>query len=411
MIVLRNKSLYIVVFILSNFFLLTLFMQLLNLVGFDFYIKQLMNVVFAITGLYCLINIKYTCFDIIILIYMFYILINGIVIDYQNHGSYFYKAMIIQYFPIFTYFIGRYLQIDLSFFLSKMKYPLLFAMLCGIYFYISEPGWYIAMKLSQLRAYASDYQVAEIYRLSSFWGHPYVISYSTLLYSLYLTHNLINGISGRKEKIISILILMICYTILMLSQMRVTILFYLIALFYMSFENRLLYKNRNNYMSKFLIILVVIGIIYMMLTLDESSYIVKHMMGITESEALNDRFAHTSGGIINYSFFGDGFGRYDMYARTFEKWAIVDQEFQNHIAELGYLGISLLILILLFSIYRCFKKHFLLLENSVLLFFIVAMIGASVLSNEHQYNYIFWYTLGIIWSNKYVTIKKKRLYI
>lgn len=381
-------------------------MQLLNLIGLDFYIKQLMNVVFAITGLYCLMNIKYTHFDIIILIYMFYILINGMVIDYQNHGSYFYKAMLTQYFPIFTYFVGRYLQIDPSFFLSKMRYPLLFAMLCGIYFYITEPGWYVVMKMAQLRADANDYTIAEIYRLSSFWGHPYVIAYSTLLYSLYLTHRLINGIGERKEKYFSIGILMICYVVLILSQMRVTIFFYLIALVYMSFGNKRLLNNKSNRMSKFLILLAIVGVVYMIFILDDSSYIVKHMQGLTENDALSERFAHTAGGVVNYSFWGDGFGRYDMYARTYGKWAIVDQEFQNHIAELGYCGFSLLLLILLFTVYRFYKYRFLLLENLVVLFFIVAMIGASVLSNSHQFNYIFWYTLGILWSNKYVVMKK-----
>lgn len=405
----RKRLLYIAVFTLSNFFLLTLLSQLLNLAGIDLYIWQLMRVVFAIGGIYCMMNIRSTPFDVLVYIYMIYILINGVAIDYQNRGSYFYKAMIAQYFPIFTYFIGRYLQIDLGFFLSKMKYPLLFAMLCGICFYMIEPGWYVMMKEAQLRVDANDYRIAEIYRLSSFWGHPYVIAYATLLYSLYLTHRLINGIDKRKEQLIYIGILVICCTVLFLAQLRVTIFFYLIALVYMSFGNKNL-KRRNNVMGVFLILLVIVGAIYIQSTADESSYIVEHMQGLFEDNALSDRFAHTAGGIINYSFWGDGFGRYDMFARIFGRWAIVDQEFQNHVAELGYLGISLLFLILLFSVYRCYKNRSLLLENSVILFFVIAMVGASVLSNSSQYNYMFWYTLGLLWSKKYVSLKSKKCF-
>ena len=38
------------------------------------------------------------------------------------------------------------------------------------------------------------------------------------------------------------------------------------------------------------------------------------------------------------------------------------------------------------------------------------MLGASVLSNAHQYNYIFWYTLGIVWSNNYKRIDNEYNY-
>lgn len=406
----RNRLLNIAVLILSNFFLLTLLTQLLYLIGIDLYIWQLMRVVFAVVGVYCMMNIRCTPFDVLIFIYIIYILINGVAIDYQNHGSYFYRAIIVQYFPIFTYFIGRYVQIDLGLFLSKMKYPLLFAMLCGIFFYIVEPGWYVMMKEAQLRVDANDYRIAEIYRLSSFWGHPYVIAYATLLYSLYLTHRIIIGIDKQKEQLIYIGFLVICCIVLFLAQMRVTIFFYLIAMSYMVFGTRRWLKKKNNVISIILILLVTAGVVFVLFTADESSYIIKHMQRLFEDDALSERFVHTLGGIVNYSFWGDGFGRYDMLARSFGKWAIVDQEFQNHIAELGYLGGSLLILILLFSVYRCYKNRFLLLENSVILFFVIAMVGASVLSNSSQYNYMFWYTLGLLWSKKYVSLKSKKCF-
>ena len=402
----RNRVLYIGIFSLSNFFLLTLLTQLLSFVGVDLYIGQLMRVSFAITGVYCLTHIKCKPFDVLILIYLLYILINGLGIGYLHHWSYFYRAMLTQYLPIFCYFIGRYSLIDIDCFLNRMKWPLLFAMLCGIYFYITEPGWYVLLKDAQLNANDNDYRISGIYRLSSFWGHPYVIAYSTLLYSLYLTHKLIKGIHNKIERVTSLALLSICCIVLVLAGMRVTILFYIVALVYFVIWKK---GKSDKILRVFLISLFLIALFFTFITIGESSYFNEHMKDLFEEDALSNRFRHTAGNISSYSFLGDGLGRYDYLAREFGKWAIVDNEFQNHIAELGYFGASLLILMLLFTTFRCYKNKWLFVENSVVFFFVSAMIGASVLSNPHQFNYIFWYTLGLLWSDKYIICKRRKV--
>ena len=74
----RNRLLNIAVLILSNFFLLTLLTQLLYLIGIDLYIWQLMRVVFAVVGVYCMMNIRCTPFDVLIYIYIIYICESGV---------------------------------------------------------------------------------------------------------------------------------------------------------------------------------------------------------------------------------------------------------------------------------------------------------------------------------------------
>lgn len=134
---------------------------------------------------------------------------------------------------------------------------------------------------------------------------------------------------------------------------------------------------------------------------DSLDYINDHMLNLTEDNSMSDRFEHTAGGVNSYSLFGDGLGRYGYPAREHGMWAIVDHEFQCHVAELGYFGVSILCCIIFFTTIKCVKRIHLVVENSILIFFFIAMLGASVLSNSHQYNYIFWYTLGLVWSNKY----------
>lgn len=124
------------------------------------------------------------------------------------------------------------------------------------------------------------------------------------------------------------------------------------------------------------------------------------MLQFFESDSMSNRFEHTAGGIESYTLLGDGLGRYGYLAREYGKWAIVDNQFQCHLAELGYIGFTLLLFILFFTLKKCIRQKSLLIENSIFAFFCVAMLGASVLSNHHQFNYLFWYIVGCLWTQK-----------
>ena len=163
------------------------------------------------------------------------------------------------------------------------------------------------------------------------------------------------------------------------------------------------YENRNPFFDIMgFLCLLFAGILLL-------SYFSMNMEDLNSNNEIKNLLGIFGAYISSYSFLGDGLGRYDYLAREFGKWAIVDNEFQNHIAELGYFGASLLILMLLFTTFRCYKNKWLFVENSVVFFFVSAMIGASVLSNPHQFNYIFWYTLGLLWSDKYIICKRRKV--
>lgn len=172
-------------------------------------------------------------------------LLNGLLIDYNYHGEFLYRALLSHVFPVMCYFIGRYINIDISIYLDKMKWPLLFAMICGIVFYYLHPSWYVVMKESQIGEYANEMSISGVYRLSSFWEHPYNLGYATLLYSLWLTYRVILGFDKTKDLFFSIVTLFICIVVLMLAQLRVTIVVYVLCLIYM-----LILPEKSSYRRK-----------------------------------------------------------------------------------------------------------------------------------------------------------------
>lgn len=375
----------------------------------DLHLLQIMNVSYFIAGIFCLRKTSIIGFDIIIVLYLVYMLLNGVTINYKFHGEFVYRALLFHVFPVMCYFIGRYTQIDIGKYIERMKWAILFAMICGIAFYFLHPSWYVSMKAAQLQEYANEMRIAEIYRLSSFWGHPYALGYATFLYSIFVTKQLIIGIDKQKDLLFYTFTLFICITVLLLAQLRITIVVYALSLIYM-----ILFVRQESLTKKIkkilLLVFLIISFLYLSLQLasDNVEYITNHMMSLMEEDSMSDRFEHTAGGITSYTLFGDGLGRYGYPARRHGMWAIVDNEFQCHIAELGFIGISLLGSIIFFTILRCLKRSRLILENTIIIFYFLAMIGASVLSNHHQYNFIFWYTLGLLWSNKYKCLNMQK---
>lgn len=397
-----NKIIKVASWMLSSFFLLVLVLQLFNMVFIDLHLMQIMVVSFALGGVCCIKKKGLRGFDILVIVYFIYMLLNGLAIDYQHHWEFLYRAMLSHVFPVMCYFIARYTQNDVEQYLDKMKWPILFAMVCGIAFYYIHPSWYVVMKEAQIIENASDMSIGEAYRLSSFWGHPYVVGYATLLYSIYVTDKLVRGIPIKRERYFYLLVAFICLVVLLLAQLRVTIVIYALSVIYMMLFSRK--ESLTKKMQKVLMLVfcvVLFAFVFQHIASDSMDYISYHMQDLTEDDSMSERFEHTAGGVTSYSLFGDGLGRYGYPARNYGKWAIVDQEFQCHVAELGYFGVSLLLGIIFFTVIRCLKRLSLVVENSILFFFFIAMLGASVLSNGHQYNYIFWYTLGLVWSANY----------
>lgn len=389
--------------VLTNFFLILLLTRLSKMAGL-FNIFRLFQLSGLFLGVYYARNLKAKGFDILIYLYLFYILLNSILIDYQYHVQFFYSAFFAQVIPIFFYFIGRGTFFNSSEVFSKMKWPLLLAVVVGFYCFFMPPSWYWQMKMEQLpdNTY-SNMVMSEVFRLSSFWGHPYQLGYALILYICWFYFFILNAAHSKTKNLMYSMYAFILLICLLLAQLRVTIAFSVLAFVYVAFMVKR--KNLIKMMPVILCfcIIVVIALLFFLNNLDSnvSDYISQHLLMLGDKDSYSDRFEHTAGGIIDFSLFGDGFGRYGFEAREHGNWALVDNEYQRHIAELGFLGITILAIILVLTFFNSFLKKECVIETLVFLFFLIAMIGASALSNEHQYNFIFWFCVGRIWNPVY----------
>lgn len=342
---------------------------------------------------------KINALDIMMFIYVAYIIINSIVIDYPHHLRFLIQAFIFQLCPLMCYFIARSNDITMESILKKMLVPITIAMVLGVYFHFTQPTWYTAIKWNTIYErygeYVSDYNVIEHMRLTSIWNSSYYIAYATLFFSVYLLYSLsFNKLNSKKRHLIYLL-LILCVVVLIYANHRATILGFIIAYIYCFLQG----KNKNMRIKMLfgagLIALITINIIFS--SPEYFDYISQRYTSVTTEEGLQERLEHTGGEQELFSLFGHGYGRHSLRAREYGWWAIIDSEYQKQLGELGIIGFSMFVIILLFAIRSAFIQRDLKgLELCILLFYIETFLGASALSVDSEYSFIFWYVLGKI---------------
>lgn len=403
--------------VLCNFLLIYAVGRICDLfLGVDLHHIQLFHLFLGICGIRYLIQKGIEPFDYLVIAYISYLLLNGLSIDYNNHWSYFYRAFTVSIPAILFFYIGRYSRIPTNNILKGMKWPWVVLSIIGIYCFFMLPSWYIQMKDDQITAENVETHIREIYRLSSIWAHPYQITYATFLFSVFIIATLANN-QGKKKYIWVLLLL--CVIILLLGQIRVAILGFIISFFIL-----FMVRTKVNWLKwgfySLLMLCIISVILYVISALDVGNfkYIVEHMFALFEDNSLSNRLEHTSGGITHYTFWGDGYGRYGYEARAHNLVAIVDSEYQKHLAEVGYFGLFLLSVLLILTFLKSLKDKNFSVDFCIFLFYCFAMVGASTLSNNHQYGFLFWFCMGRIWktnnfrfivpySHKFLKLKKR----
>ncbi|MCQ2266209.1 MAG: hypothetical protein MJZ40_00685 [Bacteroidaceae bacterium] len=362
-------------------------------------------------------------------------------IDYPNKWDYIYRGFTWQWAYILFYFIGRTSGLNIKEALSRMKWPVLIACVCGLYFFFTEPSWYMDMKYSQITSeYATEHYIQEIFRLSSFWGHPYQLSYATFLYSLLLINSLYDGKKHRTNsttdidsnehieylddneeddkseteylyqepkktrKLFIVIQLILVGVVLLLAQIRVALFMFVISLVYFFLK-----KNQASVAKKVIItavttLMISLGIYYGQRYLPDSNveYITEHISDIFDREKTEERFDHTSGDVeIIDPLFGNGFARYNFVARNYHKFAMIDNEYQKQYYETGIVGITLLVWIFLCFAIQLKRKNNRHIERCIFMFIVVGCACAGLLSNPSQYGYLLWFAMGTLYYPQY----------
>lgn len=335
-------------------------------------------------------------FDFIVLIYILYSFISYGFSSYS--GKLYYAG--IRYQLIFTmfYFIGRNSDISLRKFYCNIKWPMVFAFISGLILYVWSPAWYLAPKMARLSQWANDYQIHEATRLSSFWIHSYFCGYAALIYLMFTITNRV--IKNKIEKFFPVKIAL-ALLVLFFAQQRVSIFFFIFF-----FLILLLYAGKKRLQSfgimlKLFFWSCTLGTCIFLLLIN---YFDESLIDYIASRSINsdDNFLltriHQFDNFLPFiSFFGQGLGRFGHAAIALNLPCISDNEYMRILCELGFVGLVLIMTLfggLLLKALKNFKHlHF---EGFIILFYLIAMIGAAPLEMSSQQNFMLWFCLGRI---------------
>ncbi len=371
--------------------------QLLMIVSFFFFLSILIR--------YRLNNIL----DLFVILYVLWIILNSIAIDFENHWNLWYIAFIFELIPLCFYFIGKTVNFDIDLLLEKATLPMIIAMVGGLLFYYFEPAWYTAVKMKGIEAHADGGEVTsslvnEMYRLSSFWVTPYVIGYASLYFANFNLCRLFSKKSSYRKKVKYIILSLLCIVTIFFTQFRVIIFSLPLIIVYLMFFA----KNKFRILHVVVILLFIFSFIFLYNSgSDRISYFRDKIEEITTVEDIEDRLEFTGGGITYDIIWGNGFGRYGESATKINnEWRIIDTQYIKVLAELGGVGLIIFVGIVLSALLMSFGKNKMQLEFTLLLFFAFAFIGSSCISVATTFPFIFWYALGGI-SRKYALSQNK----
>lgn len=153
-------------------------------------------------------------------------------------------------------------------------------------------------------------------------------------------------------------------------------------------------------MSFLIIALIVILVVY--IDQDLIQYILNRSVN-NESNMVSDRIGLYSKWLDDITFLGKGLGFSSHFARVFnDNNMISDCDYIRILNEEGLVGISILTIIfatiLIIGIGKL-RHHF--FEYSIVIFLLVAMIGAAPLEHLPLHPYMYWYCIGWVVTSSY----------
>lgn len=342
---------------------------------------------------------KWKSFDFIVLLFIFYQILSPTLFTHQALWYYGIKAQVM---PILFYFFGRSKCFLENKMLDRMKWPMVIAFLLGLLLYFWSPGWYIARRTANLTEYATAINYYEVTRLSSFWPWSYAMGFGALYFIMYFSKDLFKNKVDRT----TYPFLLIAVMVLFFAQQRVTIGFFFIFLALVTLLNFKQYKKKLVVFWIFIISLFAIFVFFVFNYMDSDfiDYLVNRSIGSDENIVVQ-RF-NMFGSFWKVSLFGAGVGNFGHAALIYHLPSITDNEYIRFMAELGIIGCFFFGIIYMGSLIRAVRlvKYFR-FELCILLFFAIAMIGATPFEYDVMQNFLFWYCIGRI-NNSNILIQR-----
>jgi hypothetical protein len=328
-------------------------------------------------------------------------------VEYAYSMRLYYLGIRSQIVPMLFYFIARSEKFKMDDFFENSRAPLFFAMMCGVYFYFFLPDFYVSYKANVIWSnFDSDVNALsgkllyEFTRMSSFWPHSYFIGYSSLFLFMYSAKKIVIDDVYKKFDLACFALSFFC---LFFAQQRVSIafcvLFFVVLTVYATIKRlpscKLLYSL---WICAGALGTGIFLIAMNYLDVDFVEYVLNRSVNY-DGSIVGDRFALFDQFIDRLNVFGSGLGRYGHGAVEEGYIGIPDSDYIRVPAELGFLGLVMLLIICVHAIIsglRIFKYAF--FEVCTLCFCLVAMIGAAVWELGTLQPFLYWFCIGHIQS-------------
>ena len=361
----------------------------------------------AAATLICMSTIRWKLFDGLVFAFLMYSLVSYFFVEFTYPLRLYYLGIRSQIVPILFYFIARSDKFKMDEFFENFRRPLFFAMICGVYFYFFQPYFYVSYKAEVIwNNFDSDVRslsgklLYEFTRMSSFWPHSYFIGYSSLFLFMYSTKKIVLDNCYRKFDLFCFALSFFC---LFFAQQRVSIAFCVVFLVLLT-----LYASLKKLPSRNLLYLLWVGafffgagiffIVMNYLDVDFVEYVLNRTVNY-EGSLVGDRINLFDRFFREISFFGSGLGRFGHGAVAEGYLGIPDSDYVRVAAELGVVGLVILLAICLYTLFcglKIFRYAF--FEVSTLCFCLTAMIGAAVWELGTLQPFLYWFCIGHIQS-------------
>lgn len=308
-------------------------------------------------------------------------------------------------------------------FYNNMMYVGAAVLLCGLFCYVTTPGWYVnsirdainSSALSVVRETSES--MLETLRFSGFFEDSYPVS---LLSVFIVAIALFNYYRIDKKVKYSFICFAISFVAAIFCMHRVSIAS-AIAIYIVFLS----YQIKEGKFKKFLKVFCIIAIGVVLLSAiiepvrERISNVWDMVANRTEdmsfSQAYNERQGLSRKLMAQWSYpiFGHGLGSGGPTSRFMGYGGVTDAAYTKMLFENGIVGIGLFAMMIISSCVRGLKylKYYI-TELSIIVFICLAMTGSNSLSQAYLYIIPFWYALGRIWNNSYLAhAQKDRIYI
>lgn len=294
------------------------------------------------------------------------------------------------------------------------KYFLWACLVCflvGFYLYFFPPPWYsrrlVAMRaLRWYKSAASEFTIVDYSRFSSFWGSSYSMSFLGMT-ALGFSFLEIEIGSTRRDRLLGCLGVFACWLACILSQERIAM-----ACSTLTIGVHLLYTGIVARKQFALWLATGIGVAVLTLaSLDPESLggrfsvvseqLQRRAEGMSFDTAMSTRTYQYEKALENWNsvWLGYGVGSASGYARSQQFMGVNDGNYVKILYEQGVVGLTWFALILLGSLVQGIRHfRYFRFETGILVFFLLAAIGANAFCINALYVMPFWYALGRIWN-------------